>query len=321
MKKIIDGNQITFLDERFYQSPKDKNIYYPSVTTVLDAYPKGKGLTNWLKQVGYNADIIIEKAGQVGSNVHDAIDKYLNKEELNWMIGDETFYSLEEWKMICKFVEFWKEYKPELIAHEYNVVSDKYKLGGTIDLVCKINGETWLIDYKTSNAIYPSHHLQIGAYSTMWNEICKPDSPNVIQRYGIFWLKSKTRGPDKDGKKIQGSGWILKEPDMSYEKAFEYYENVRVLWNLEHPNPKPKFLTLPNKLKNMSKEIDNPPAFPIRDDLGVANEGMTLRDYFAAKALQAYGGGEYTGQSGMPHEKIAEWSYGMADAMLKERTK
>ncbi len=249
MKKIIDGNMVTFLDERFYLSNKQKDVYYPSVTTVLDAYPKGHGFTKWLKQVGFNADVIVERAGEVGSHVHDAIDRYLNKEELVWLADDETLYTFEEWNMICKFVEFWKEHKPELIAHEYNVVSDNIKLGGTIDLVCKINGETWLIDYKTSNAIYPSHHLQIGAYATMWNEICKPDSENIIQKYGIFWLKALTRGPDKTGKKIQGEGWILKEPDMSYVEAFEYYENVRRLWDLEHPNAKPKFLTLPNKLK------------------------------------------------------------------------
>ncbi len=249
MKKIIDGNQITFLDERFYQSNKDKNLYCPSVTTVLDAYPKGKGLMNWLKQVGYNADVIVQKAGEVGSNVHDAIDRYLNKEELSWMTDEEALYNLEEWKMICKFVDFWKEYKPELIAHEYNLVSDKYKLGGTVDLICKIKGETWLIDYKTSNAIHQSHHLQVGCYSMMWNEICKPDSPNKIDKYGIFWLKSLHRGPDKSGNKIQGEGWILIEPDKSYEDNFKYYENVRRLWDLEHPNPKPKFLTLPNTLK------------------------------------------------------------------------
>lgn len=51
-----------------------------------------------------------------------------------------------------------------------------------------------------------------------------------------------------------------------------------------------------------------------------ACEGMTLRDYFAARAMpiaEARGSVAY----GMPasFEVIAEWSYAIADAMLKAR--
>ena len=63
----------------------------------------------------------------------------------------------------------------------------------------------------------------------------------------------------------------------------------------------------------------NPKAFPLKYPDGDFQSGMTLRDYFAAKAMQGYCGGEYTGQSGMSHEQISEWSFVMADAMLKQR--
>lgn len=66
----------------------------------------------------------------------------------------------------------------------------------------------------------------------------------------------------------------------------------------------------------------NPNAFPGLEpdgNGGYFNSGMSLRDYAAIKAMQGYCGGEYTGQSGMPHEQIAEWAYQMADAMLKQR--
>lgn len=81
----------------------------------------------------------------------------------------------------------------------------------------------------------------------------------------------------------------------------------------------------------MSGKTKNPNAFPIsgysaknlNQGYGCFDEelGMSLRDYFAAKAMQGYCGGEHTGQSGMPHEMIAEWSFKMADAMLEERSK
>ena len=56
------------------------------------------------------------------------------------------------------------------------------------------------------------------------------------------------------------------------------------------------------------------PAFP-HSRLGSDADGMTLRDYFAAKAMQAHLNGSY----GAHKIGVAEWAYAMADAMLKER--
>ena len=48
----------------------------------------------------------------------------------------------------------------------------------------------------------------------------------------------------------------------------------------------------------------------------VRHKGMTLRDYFAAKAMQSAAEEAWT-----TAEALAVWSYGIADAMLKERNK
>jgi hypothetical protein len=45
--------------------------------------------------------------------------------------------------------------------------------------------------------------------------------------------------------------------------------------------------------------------------------GMTLRDYFAAKAIQGIIGTEAEG--GMLYDRVAEVAYMYADAMLKAR--
>ena len=62
------------------------------------------------------------------------------------------------------------------------------------------------------------------------------------------------------------------------------------------------------------------PAFPSHGSMGeVAHEGMTLRDYFAAKAMQALiaaGGATPTGGWPTYAERTA---YLIADAMLKAR--
>jgi len=62
------------------------------------------------------------------------------------------------------------------------------------------------------------------------------------------------------------------------------------------------------------------PAFPTLADNGheTNQDGMTLRDYFAAKALQ---GLITTGNQDEEWNEpvMAKWSYRMADAMLKAR--
>lgn len=261
MQKVIhnpDLKQINFLDTRFYTV--NEINYYPSVTSVLDIYPKGYGFIDWLKQVGYNADIIVEKAGTQGSKIHDAIDKFLNGIEIKWEDG----YSLEEWKMILRFYEFWDKYKPKIITNESKMISETIGVGGTLDLVCEINGEIWLIDYKSSNAIYKTYELQIAAYSKMWNEI---NPAQKIKRCGLLWLKSATRGEDKQEKKIQGSGWQLKEFERHYEDAFKIFEHALAIWREENPNPKPMNKVLADRI-SINTEIK-----PINDlpDLLIEN--------------------------------------------------
>ena len=73
----------------------------------------------------------------------------------------------------------------------------------------------------------------------------------------------------------------------------------------------------------MSKKTGGP-AFPVTNDANVNNQtGMTLRDYFAAKAMQAtlsHGKTLYEEHDAFFHiENVAKDSYYIADAMLKER--
>ena len=65
--------------------------------------------------------------------------------------------------------------------------------------------------------------------------------------------------------------------------------------------------------------MNNIPAFPANHfDLGATEHGMTLRDYFAAKAMQAMmSRPEHAHFAGSTH--YAEASYVMADAMMKAR--
>jgi len=238
------AKQITLYDSRYYQ--RDKELFYPSVTYVLSYFPKNKFFETWMKDVGHNADIIMRKAGDEGTQVHNAIERILAGEEVRWIEESGSVnYSTEVWKMIVKFVDFWQTHKPTLLASECHLFSDQYKFAGTGDIVCKINDETWLIDIKTSNSLHRSYDLQTSAYAVAWNE-----THNVeIQRRGILWLKSSKRGPDKQNKRIQGDGWELKESGNTVEEDFELFKLAYKLFELENPDLVPATELLPNIIK------------------------------------------------------------------------
>jgi hypothetical protein len=65
---------------------------------------------------------------------------------------------------------------------------------------------------------------------------------------------------------------------------------------------------------------DGGPAFPtMLYEHGGESDGMTLRDYFAAKAMQAYINRPEATE--VQDRMIAECAYDMADAMIQERSK
>jgi hypothetical protein len=159
IKRIVeysaDNRQVNVLDQRFYRRD---GKYYPSITSILNYFPKNQFFHNWLKDVGHNSDIIASKAAAEGTQVHNASEKLMLGEEIHWMDENgKVFYSLDVWKMILKFADFWKQTKPELVATEYHLFSDEHQYAGTTDIICRMNGKLWLIDIKTSNSIHTSY--------------------------------------------------------------------------------------------------------------------------------------------------------------------
>lgn len=66
---------------------------------------------------------------------------------------------------------------------------------------------------------------------------------------------------------------------------------------------------------------DGMPAFPLYGRIA-SNSGMTLRDYFAAKAMQGFLAAREAAHVGEDGDKVlAQDAYICADAMLAEREK
>ena len=245
IKRIVeyteDNKQINVLDSRFYRR---NGKYYPSVTSVLNYFPKNQFFHSWLKDVGHNSDIIARKAADEGTQVHNAIESFLSGNEIQWLDEYGTVkYSLDVWKMILKFADFWNTHKPELVAAEYHLFSDEHEYAGTADLIVRMNNKLWLLDTKTSNSLHTSYGLQLAAYAIAWNET----HTEHIEETGVLWLKASTRGEGK-GDAIQGKGWQLKHyGDIATN--FTMFKNIYEIYKLENPDFKPYTEILPTSIK------------------------------------------------------------------------
>lgn len=231
----IQNKQLTFLDSRFYTT--EDGGYVPSVTTILEAYPKSAAYYSWLKEAGKDADEIRDEAGRRGSIVHKLTEMYDEGQEVKLVNDNGSIdYKLNEWAMFERYVEFRKRFQFVTDCIEINIISKQLGFAGTIDRIINMNGERILLDIKTSNAIYPSYWLQLAAYRTLLF-----DMGAEVDKVAILWLNAKTRTEGKKGD-IQGIGWqlITKEDTM---KDYQLFKATHELWKAENETSKPKQLT------------------------------------------------------------------------------
>ena len=248
MKKIIkevDDKkgivQVTIADERWYLRPaKDaegKPIIQsvPSVTWISGCYPKGIAFYKWLADKGWDeSESIKQAAGNKGSKVHLAIadilqgkevridSKYLNK-------ASDTLeeLTLEECDCILSFLSWKESVKPKVIAWETVVFSEQHNFAGTVDFICEINDEYWIIDFKTSQYIWAEYELQISAYRKAI-ENGENNFPQV--------------DPSKIKTAILQLGYRRNKNNYKFteiENKFELFKAAQTIWKNEHSEEVP----------------------------------------------------------------------------------
>ena len=228
-----DAQQITLPDSRYYRR---NGSYYPSITYVLNSYPKGPHFEKWLKQVGFASEHIVKKAADEGTQVHEMAEAYLNGEELRFLSSTgQPLCSPDVWQMLLRFVDFWETHKPTLIEAEVHLFSDELKVAGTCDLIIELNGERWVLDLKTSNHLHTTYDLQTAVYAKCYTECFE----KPIDRCGVLWLKSSKRKPNPD--KLQGKGWEIVESTRTFEENIDIFKNVKRIFDIENPTHKPAF--------------------------------------------------------------------------------
>ena len=125
-------------------------IEIPSVSKIIEPVSKAS--------YGGIDPLVLQRAADRGTAVHSAIDYY---NTIGVMAVDDDF--------ACYVGAYtkWCEYrKPKIIGSEIKLYHKVMRYGGTVDLLAEIDGELWLIDYKTSyKVVNKNYRLQLEAYS------------------------------------------------------------------------------------------------------------------------------------------------------------
>lgn len=250
----IEAERVEVYDSRFYTN--DRITYYPSSTTILDAYPKGQWFEKWVEDVGgfENARKVRDSAGEAGSNVHFATEAIDEGSEVHW--ADENgkqFFQLEEWTSILNYLDFKEKVNPVILSTETIMCSENLGFGGTLDRVVEFGGKRWILDIKTSNNISPTFELQLASYAMLWNEVAPPKYQ--VDATCVLWLKSTTRTDKIDEKKGIWQGryencpknWQIIAFD-DFNEAYKDFEHVKAIWKRANPNYKPLNLIYPDKI-------------------------------------------------------------------------
>jgi hypothetical protein len=186
--------------------------------------------------VGKQSDEIRDAAGRRGSNVHYLTEQYDKGFECR-LLDEQTgqpLYSIEEWAMFERYVDFTQRFNPTHELIEQQVLSPQLGFAGTIDRVTVIDGKRYLLDIKTSNGIYNSYWLQVAAY----RQALLIEAKIITDGVAILWLNAKTRTNGKKGD-MQGVGWQMVTKEDTTED-WQLFQAVQKLWLAEHKDDKPK---------------------------------------------------------------------------------
>jgi len=244
IREVKDGIvQITTVDERCYvKAVKDEQgipvvAFVPSVTWICGHYPKGIAFYKWLANKGWDeAESLKQSAGDKGSRVHKAIENLINGEEVRLDAqfdnseGKLEELSAEEYGCVMSFAQWFESVKPEIITAETTIFSEKNNFAGTIDFICKIGDEKWIVDFKTSQYVWPEYELQLSAYKKAMEEL-------TGEQFKIAILQVGYKRNHKEYKFTE------------LEDKFDLFLSAQTIWLNETSGQKPLQKDYPIKLK------------------------------------------------------------------------
>lgn len=157
----------TINGKRHYITPSGS---YPSITSVLSAFPKPE-LYEWRKRVGEEkANEITKTASSRGTKVHSLCEKYLLNEHIDYKSADAISYTtFSTIKPILNRIS-------DIHYLECPLYSNRLKAAGRVDCIAEFDNTLSIIDFKTSRKEKKEewildYFIQTSFYSLAYHEL------------------------------------------------------------------------------------------------------------------------------------------------------
>lgn len=174
---------------RVYQGA---GVCVPSVTEVLKVLEK-RHLETWRARVGrQEADRVSQAATSLGTQVHSVAQQVA--QQVTWGRDYKFTWTMEPFAGAIR--DFLNAHVKEVIITELSLVSQKERVGGTLDLYCRLHDDTLaVVDYKTSAQLTREHGLQLALYALLLRENGYPVNKRICVRIrkdkpGAFYARS-----------------------------------------------------------------------------------------------------------------------------------
>lgn len=146
----------------------------PGVTTILGRFKESGGLIHWawdLGMKGIDYKDARDSAANSGTLAHDMVEHYLGGGDPETALKDADEGLAEKARSAFAMYKQWEDStKFRITPLENPLVSKEYRFGGTPDALGELEGYLYVLDWKTSNAVYSDYLLQLAAYKHLLEE-------------------------------------------------------------------------------------------------------------------------------------------------------
>lgn len=166
-----------------YRNKAGKKI--PGTTTIIGRFKDSGGLLWWAFEQGKSAErgeisSLYDKrdaAADAGTLAHGMVENHINKDPLLDLSKYPDDIAIQAKAGYNNYLEWQENTRIKIIEQEMELVSEIYQAGGCPDAIGVDHKERLcLLDWKTSNGIYPDYLIQIAFYRQLWEEN-NPDKP------------------------------------------------------------------------------------------------------------------------------------------------
>ncbi len=128
-----------------------------------------------------------QRAANIGTRAHSWCERYITDYRLGDGPEPEMPHAEPVAEAVIEFLDWEEQHDVEWLVSEVRVYSERYNYAGTFDARAVVDGAGYILDFKTSKAVYDDMWMQLAAYRQAYYEQSGKD-----QLIGILHLP-KTR--------------------------------------------------------------------------------------------------------------------------------